>query len=100
MARQAKLSLQEVLERVLDSDEEYSNSDFTDSDYSEEEPDPCERQSQLFEAGTNPDESQYHEQELEPTIPTDVEQVSCHEFLCFMFIYWFLLLIAIEKLSQ
>ena len=47
MARQNKLSLEEVLERVLDSDEEFSNSDFTDSEWSEEELDPCERETLL-----------------------------------------------------
>lgn len=65
MARHIKLSLDEVFQRVLES-WKFSSSDLTDSDLSEDELEPYEMQSQLFESGKNPDESQYYKEEPEP----------------------------------
>ena len=47
MARRIKLSLEEVLEGVLDSEEELSDSDL-ESEWSENELDPCEKTSLLL----------------------------------------------------
>ena len=48
MARPVRLTLEEVLERVLESDGDYSESNSSEEEWSEEEEEPCERQSLLF----------------------------------------------------
>ena len=62
MAGRKRLSLEEVLEGVLASEEDFNELDSSEDEWSEEE--PCERESFLFCNNTNVSQMQDFEPEI------------------------------------